>query len=223
MAATTITRTGVSLTNDTGTASSPNGDGTLLNAAWCSTFLDRIDALFSGALTVGGVLSAEGFGTHSFTAGGTGANLLRVRNTTAGASNYAAVEVGNNAGTAALNLAALSSSYSSIAGYHVANAGHIEAQLEGGLTLAAYHATGVLRFFSGGVTERARFASSGHLVLQELTTNPGTADVASHGAVAVYTKADKLVFAYNNGGTMTYITLDLDGSDTTWAHSTSAP
>ena len=35
--------------------------------------------------------------------------------------------------------------------------------------------------------------------------------------------ADKLVFAYNTGGVMTYITLDLDGSDTTLTHGTSAP
>jgi hypothetical protein len=54
MAATTITRTGVTLTNDTGSAASPNGDGTLLNNAWVQVFLDRIDSLISGDITFGG-------------------------------------------------------------------------------------------------------------------------------------------------------------------------
>jgi hypothetical protein len=61
----------------------------------------------------------------------------------------------------------------------------------------------------------------------EVAANPSAADLTS-GANAkdrlqVYMKADKLVFAYNNAGTVTYITLDLDGSDTTWTHGTSAP
>lgn len=70
---------------------------------------------------------------------------------------------------------------------------------------------------------RIRILPTGQLRLAELDTNPGTADLAADAALAVYTKADKLVFAYNNGGTVTYITLDLDGSDVTWAHGTSAP
>lgn len=223
MAATTISRAGVTLTNDTGTAASPNLDGTLLNAAWCSTFLDRIDALFSSAVTLGGTLTIEGTGSALTASGSTsGNNTIAVTNTSTGSAAYAQVKISNSAGVA-LNLAGLSTAYSSTPNYHYASAGHVEAQLSGGLTLAAYHASGELRFFSGGTTERGRFTASGHLVLAELTTNPGTSDCAADAAVAIYTKADKLVFAYNNGGTMTYITLDLDGSDTTWAHSTSAP
>lgn len=40
---------------------------------------------------------------------------------------------------------------------------------------------------------------------------------------AVYMKSDKFVIAYNNAGTVTYISIPLDGSTTTWTHSTSAP
>lgn len=68
-----------------------------------------------------------------------------------------------------------------------------------------------------------RLASAGWLIQQEVASNPGTSDLTADGAVAIYNKADKLVFSYNNGGTLTYITLDLDGSDTTWTHGTSAP
>jgi len=32
-----------------------------------------------------------------------------------------------------------------------------------------------------------------------------------------------LVIAYNNSGTVTFITIPLDGSTTTWTHSTGAP
>ena len=99
MAASTITRT--TWTNDTGTPATPVGDGTLLNNARLQDIYAAIDQVLSGAgayttLTLGGKLSAEGFGTHSFVAGGTGGNLLSVRNTTAGTGNYAYVGVGNN-------------------------------------------------------------------------------------------------------------------------------
>jgi parallel beta-helix repeat protein len=40
---------------------------------------------------------------------------------------------------------------------------------------------------------------------------------------ALFVKNNKLVIAYNNAGTLTYLTIDLDGSDTTWAQGTSTP
>lgn len=224
MAASTITRTGVTLTNDTGTAAEPNGDGTLLNAAWCSTFLDRIDALFSSALTIGGLFGAEGFGTHSFSAGGTGTQALLVRNTTAGNTNQAMLQVGNDASASLTALVSYSSTWTT-AGLYVANGSLLQGAGAGGLSIAA--TVGALRFYSGGTTERARLTSNGHFIIQGVSTNPTTDDLAASGAVAqavaVYVMADQLVFAYNNSGTMTYIALTLDGSDTTWSHSTSAP
>lgn len=74
---------------------------------------------------------------------------------------------------------------------------------------------------------RARFMPNGHFRLAELAADPSAADLTS-GAnakdrLAVYMKSDKIVFAYNNAGTVTYVTLALDGSATTWVHSTSAP
>lgn len=62
------------------------------------------------------------------------------------------------------------------------------------------------------------------LRLKETTSDPGTGDLAANAAVASYSKNNKLVLAaYNNGGTMTYVTLALDGSSTTLVHSTTAP
>lgn len=65
--------------------------------------------------------------------------------------------------------------------------------------------------------------ASGWIIADEQDANPTTSELDANDAFAVYTKANKLVFAYNNAGTMTYVTLDLDGSDTTWSHGTSAP
>lgn len=64
--------------------------------------------------------------------------------------------------------------------------------------------------------------------LVETSTNPSASDLTIAGSntkdvVSAYMTNDKLVFAYNNGGTVTYLSIPLDGSTTTWTHSTSAP
>lgn len=159
MAATTITRTGVTLTNDTGSAASPNGDGTLLNNAWVQTFLDRIDSLISSNITFGGLITAEGFGTHTLSAGGTGAQLVNVRNTTAGTGNYAGMTVGNDTSAARAALFAFSTTYST-SGPYVADGAAVVSLGAGGLSLYAGNVGGDLRFFSGGTTERAKFGAT---------------------------------------------------------------
>ena len=102
MAATTINRTGITVIDDTGTPSAPNGDGTLWNDAYVDLFLDRIDAMFSGAFRVGGLFAAEGFGDHQFTASGTGVQSVTVGNTTAGTTNGAQFSLTNDVGLSAL-------------------------------------------------------------------------------------------------------------------------
>jgi len=62
----------------------------------------------------------------------------------------------------------------------------------------------------------------------ETTSDPSASELSVAGGnaldvAAVYVKSNKLVIAYNNSGTVTYITIPLDGSTTTWTHSTSAP
>lgn len=73
--------------------------------------------------------------------------------------------------------------------------------------------------------EAVRVSPGKHIIFQETSTDPGTGDggMAADAAVALYTKNDKLVFAFNNGGTMTYIAIPLDGSTTTWTQGTTAP
>jgi len=71
--------------------------------------------------------------------------------------------------------------------------------------------------------ERWRIEHGGWLIGQELTANPTTAELAAGNQVAMYVKADKLVFAYNQGGTIKYIVFTLDGSTATFTNSSSAP
>ena len=222
MAASTLTRSGVTLTNDTGTAASPAGDGTLLNDAWVQTFMDRIDSMFSGNLTLGALLTVEGFGNHQFVASGTGNQLITLRNTAAGTANLAALLLGNDQAASRGQFRIHASNYTTSNAY-IADGYTAECSGAGGIQILANNAAGDIGFWTGGASRRGRFTATGHLILTELTANPTTDDLAADAALAIYTKADKLVFAYNNGGTLTFITLDLDGSDTSLTHGTSAP
>jgi len=60
-------------------------------------------------------------------------------------------------------------------------------------------------------------------VQKEATADPTTSQLTAGDHFSIYRKNDKLVIAYNNGGTITYLTIPLDGSTTTWTQSTTAP
>lgn len=84
------------------------------------------------------------------------------------------------------------------------------------------------RFFTvanGSTTqsERLRLAANGWLMQPEISVDPSTSDLSADAAIAVYNKNDKFVIAYNNGGTITYVSIPLDGATTTWTHNTTAP
>lgn len=55
----------------------------------------------------------------------------------------------------------------------------------------------------------------------ENTTSGGIANVKD--ALACYMKSGKFVVAYNNAGTINYLSIPLDGSTTTWTNSSTAP
>ncbi len=110
-------------------------------------------SLFSGgveAKLTSGVLTVSGLGAHTFSASG-GQNTLAVRATTAGTGNYARVLVGNDASESALSLAAFSSTYTT-SGPAVANGISLYGEGAGGISIWANHASGTIRFYSGGTT-----------------------------------------------------------------------
>jgi hypothetical protein len=127
----------------------------------------------AGNLTVGGVLTVQGFGTHSFVASGTGANQIGVQNLTAGPTNFAGVIVGNNISASILSLRAYSSTYAPFA-YNVPNGGTVTCIGDGGLALAADHPSGAVRIFTGGTTERMRLAASGEVMIPGAAPSLGT-------------------------------------------------
>jgi hypothetical protein len=162
MAATTITRA----------TWTDGASGTIVNNAILhSDVYAKIDQMFAGAggyatFTFGGLVAAEGFGSHSFSAGGTGGHILAVRNTSAGTTNYADVRVGNDANAALASLTAFSSTYTT-SGYNIANGARVLGQGAGGVAIAAGHASGAVRFFAAGTTEvgQAHVDTGGALAL----------------------------------------------------------
>jgi hypothetical protein len=202
MAATTIGR--ATITDSSGTP----GTGTKLTAAFFGAAIyDKVDALFTNSQRIEASVNS--------------ALAMTIVNTNSGTAALSGINIGNNDSASMFAIQTFSSGYTT-SGSAIASSSRLLAFGEGGLSVISGHPSAPLRFYTAN-NERARFLAAGHLVLQELSANPGTSDLAANAAVAVYTKADKLVFAYNNGGTMTYITLDLDGSDTSLTHSTSAP
>lgn len=63
----------------------------------------------------------------------------------------------------------------------------------------------------------------GWQIMDEADSDPTTTELDANDSVAMYNKNNKLVFAFNNAGTITYISIPMDGSSTTWTQSTTAP
>ncbi len=103
----------------------------------------------SNVALLNAVNSFTAFGTHTFSAGGSGANSIRVRNTTAGTGNYGELSIGNDGTATGLNMLAMSSTWTTT-GSLVQNSGVITSELAGGLSISAGHASGDLRLYSRG-------------------------------------------------------------------------
>jgi len=104
-----------------------------------------------------GLLTVSGFGTHSFSAGGTGTNSLKVSNPTAGAGNIASIILDADIENGLIQT--FSSTYTT-SGVRIQNSVLVRALASGGLSLAADHASGAIRFYSGGSTLRGGFEST---------------------------------------------------------------
>lgn len=203
MAATTITRP--SLTDDDGSGTT----GGILNSTNLGLWIfDKIDALFTASLRQ----EASTSGAIEYT----------IQNTHTGTGAYASINIGNSASYYRSQVVQFSTGYTT-SGASKADGLKVVSAGAGGLELQATAAGSTVAVSTGSITDAVAVAQDGHVVLAELTANPGTAVLAADAALALYTKADKLCFAYNNSGTMTYLTLALDGTSTTWSHSTTAP
>jgi hypothetical protein len=72
-----------------------------------------------------------------------------------------------------------------------------------------------------GLHMMATTGNAGSIFLPEVTTAPS--NPPSSAGVVLHHKADKVSFAFNDGGTMRYLTATLSAGGGTWALTTSAP
>jgi hypothetical protein len=153
----TITR--FHLTDDSGTPAAPVGDGTLWGDTHLQQIFDEIDAVLAGHVAIGGTLTVEGFGTHLVSAGGSGGNIVRVRNTSAGTGNYAELQAVNNGGNGAV-LRQTSSTFTP-SGPFKANGSSLYGNGDGGLSIYSQIAATTIGFYAGNTAETARVACDG--------------------------------------------------------------
>jgi hypothetical protein len=152
-----------------------------------------------------GVLTVAGFGSHAFSAGGAGGNVLTVRNTSAGNTNAGKVWVGNDASASLLALEAYSSTFTP-GSYNLADGAAVFSTGVGGLSLMASDASGVLRFLAGGTTIRFSINTNGDwLKAGNIMDAVATPTFASGGGGATITglvgNSYAFYFELNNAGT----------------------
>lgn len=73
------------------------------------------------------------------------------------------------------------------------------------------------------MTPEGQATRDGWQIATEATALPTIANLTTLGQYATLMYNNKFVIAYNNGGTVTYISVPMDGSTATWTHSTSTP
>jgi len=169
---------------------------------------------FSTPVTAAGVLTVNGFGTHAFSAGGAGVNSLRIRNSTAGAANYSEVVLGNDTSATRGYLEMFSSTYTPVANI-AADGLLMQCDGAGGLTLGSGHASGAIKFSSGGSSERMRLLADGKFGIG--TTTPQTPFVVSNaGAAGIeFAPSTGIIQSYNRS-TVAFAPMVLDGSTLTF-------
>jgi Chaperone of endosialidase len=143
----------------------------------------------AATITFGGLVHAEGFGAHTFSASGTGVNQLTVQNSGAGTGNYTQVVVANNVAELGF-FSAFSSTYTTV-GYNKASGVRLASTGVGGLSLVATDAAGTVGFYTGAsTTERVRVETTGALLISDGTA--ATADItgASRLGLAFLNDAD---------------------------------
>lgn len=124
-----------------------------------SSTLSAAAVTTTGATTVGGLLTVSGFGTHLVSSGGTGGNVISVRNTTAGTANLSGLYLGNDGAAGTAQFIHTSSTYT--AASTVPQDGlWINGSRVGGINIDASHASGMIRLGTVG-TIRARVGSDG--------------------------------------------------------------
>ncbi len=172
--------------------------------------------MFAGAgayttFELGGLLKADGFGTHVFSAGGTGNNQVQIRNTTAGTGNASALVIGNNTSGSTAFVVVYSTTYTPSL-YALADGTAMVATGAGGLSLAASNASGAIRLYTGATpTEQMRIDASGGVMIgttitsgaHQLNVGVGNITCGYDGGVSAYTLISSTGFEVDNAAGVT--------------------
>jgi hypothetical protein len=169
------------------------------------------------ALSNTGLLSVNGFGTHTFSAGGSGSLILQLRNTAAG-QNDAALYLGNDVSASRVRLHSLASAYTP-SGIYKPDGAVLNATGTGGLSLAAQDGAGAIRFYAGGQVERMKLSANGEFQVGPdlVIGNAFTVFSAGGGRLnlgAPGTAATTVIAFYNVNGQIGSIVTS--GTDTTY-------
>ena len=138
-------------------------------------------------------------GQSTLNAGGVGKGFTAVSNS-GGTGSYSAMEVYNDVSSFA-QLAMMGSGFTT-AGVKIASRAILESTSSVGLAIVANHASGIIRFASGGTTEVGQFDASGRLGIgvtptAYLHTKAGTTTIASLNipvGSALTTKVDGAIY-----------------------------
>ncbi len=170
MAATALSRTAYNLlVEDDGSGLT----GSVWDKADVDDLMDAVDAVFST------------LGTVTFESGGSGGNIVKVANTTAGTTNFAAFRLGTD-GAVVGQIALRTSTYTTAGGLR-ANGMDIYSDGAGGVNVIAAEASnGYIRFYTAGTADanlRGYFDPSGVFFLKGGTLL-ATAAALTNGAAA---------------------------------------
>jgi DNA/RNA endonuclease YhcR with UshA esterase domain len=138
----------------------------------------------AAATTIGGVLTVNGLGTHTFSASSAaGGNVISVQNPTAGAAAFSGFQIGTDVSSTHLVVRAFSSTFTT-AGANVVSGAIVGSSGSGGLSLSA-SGSGDVRVYSRG-TLAATFGASQALALTGALDVTGAATFASNAGTSSY-------------------------------------
>ena len=156
----------------------------------------------SGNYTIPGLLTVSGFGTHLFSAGGTGGQSLEVTNTTSGTGNFARVYV--TAGTSSVLFGALSQGFTT-SGVNVQSGAVLNAEGAGGLSLAASNASGDIRLYSRNTLALTLGASQAASFTGDLSLAATKKLYLDGGGDTYITESSANRIAFVSGGTEMFV------------------
>jgi hypothetical protein len=159
----------------------------------------------TGALGVSGLLTVSGFGTHTFSAGGSGANNLKVINTTSGTTNLAGLTIDSDVENGLIQ--AFSSTYTT-SGTRTQSALAVRGLAAGGLVLSAEHASGAIKFYSGGSSIVGQWASNGDFYTVAYTDYASTSSITGWSS---FTSGRKHI-NYKKIGKIVFVSFHLEGT-----------